>query len=171
MLRAAASRSPRLFSPASSLCPLRPTGQPRVREDTAGLLRAIFTICCPVSLQPPLTDSQESQTRRSGAAAQRFEPFMPELSGFAGGRTREAGGGRDLPRAIRRAPRPSARAAAWQDEVCSFPYLLTRSLFSECLKLITASRNQTERMKISTFPAVKSFIKLTRRRGKSGGSK
>lgn len=38
----------------------------------------------------------------------------------------------------------SVRAAAWQDEVCSFPYLLTRSLFSECLKLITASRNQTE---------------------------
>lgn len=38
----------------------------------------------------------------------------------------------------------SVRAAACQDEVCSFPYLLTRSLFSECLKLITASRNQTE---------------------------
>lgn len=40
--------------------------------------------------------------------------------------------------------RTTVRAAVWQDEVCSFPYLLTRSLFSECLKLITASRNQTE---------------------------
>lgn len=38
----------------------------------------------------------------------------------------------------------TVRAAVWQDEVCSFPYLLTHSLFSECLKLITASRNQTE---------------------------
>lgn len=38
----------------------------------------------------------------------------------------------------------TARAAIWQDEVCSFPYLLTHLLFSECLKLITASRNQTE---------------------------
>lgn len=38
----------------------------------------------------------------------------------------------------------TVRAAVWQDEVCSFPYLLTHLLFSECLKLITASRNQTE---------------------------
>lgn len=54
----------------------------------------------------------------------------------------------DLTCRSRRAADPSARAseraAPWQNEVCSFPYLLTRSLFSECLKLITASRNQAE---------------------------